>query len=59
MNNRKAKHLRRITTGDPDYAGRVFALEENTKTWILHPLDPRKQYQEAKRQAKRGAECQN
>ena len=56
MNNRKAKHLRRTTTGDPDYAGRLFATETNLKTWTLHPLDPRKQYQEAKRQAKKGVE---
>lgn len=55
MNNRKAKHLRRNTTGDPDYSGRLFAREENVKTWILHPLDPRKQYREAKRESKREA----
>lgn len=53
MNNRKAKHLRRSTTGDPDYTGRLFAREENTKTFILHPLAPRAQYREAKKQAKR------
>jgi hypothetical protein len=53
MNNRRAKHLRRMATGDPDYSGRIFAREENTKTWMLHPLDPRKQYQEAKKQDKR------
>lgn len=59
MNNRRAKKLRRAVSGDPDYSGRLFAQEENLKTWMLHPLDPRKQYQEAKRQAKRGAECQS
>lgn len=54
MNNRRAKQLRRMVTGDPDYTGRTFAREENLTTWMLHPLDPRKQYQEAKRQAKGG-----
>ena len=49
MNNRRAKHLRRLVTGDPDVEGRTYAREDNVKTWILHPLSKRKQYQEAKR----------
>lgn len=49
MNNRRAKHLRRMVTGDPDVEGRTYAREENVKTWILHPLSRRKQYQQAKR----------
>jgi len=53
MNNRRAKRLRRIVTGDPDVEGRTFAREENTRTWILHPMSTRKQYQEAKRESKR------
>lgn len=53
MNNRQAKRLRRMVTGDPDMEGRTFAREENLTTWILHPMSTRKQYQEAKKQDKR------
>jgi len=49
MNNRRAKRLRRMVTGDPDVEGRIFARDENMATWILHPLSKRRQYQEAKR----------
>jgi len=49
MNNRRAKYLRRLVTGDPDVEGRTYAREENITTWILHPLSRRRQYREAKR----------
>jgi len=49
LNNRRAKYLRRLVTGDPDVEGRTYAREENITTWILHPLSRRRQYREAKR----------
>ena len=68
MNGKKAKHLRRSTTGDPDLEGRIFYrrrviacdLETHQEivdprsrtTIILHPNSPRAQYQQAKRRAK-------
>lgn len=69
MNGRKAKTLRRKVTGDPDLAGRKFyhrrviACDLQThqeivdpksrKTLIVHPMSPRGQYKQAKKEAGR------
>lgn len=49
MNGKKAKQLRRQTTGDPDLSGRLFAREGNLDTVRHHPHSRRAQYQQAKK----------
>jgi hypothetical protein len=54
MNGKRAKALRRLVTGDPDQAGRLFHTAENETTQVLHPESYRKQYLEAKKNKKGG-----
>jgi hypothetical protein len=62
VNGKKCKALRRMVTGDPDMAGRVFARLERDKTGEvhlndtthrLHPTSVRAQYQMAKKEVAR------
>jgi hypothetical protein len=65
MRGKKAKKLRRMVTGDPDMAGRLFARKrvvgttpggqevvdpKSLRTYLLHPNSARAQYQQAKKE---------
>jgi len=54
MNGKRVKRLRAGVVGDPDMGERMFARDTNFTTHLLHPHSYRKQYQEAKQEAKKG-----